>query len=220
MYIIFLGAPGSGKGTQAAKVARELGLAHIASGDLFRQAIDRGDELGLKVKAYMEKGMLVADELAIQAVLERVSAADCRKGVILDGFPRNLKQVEALDQALKRQNEAIDWVIYIKVSEGELIRRLSGRWICSSCQTPYHSQNSPPRVQNKCDRCGGELTKRPDDTAETVGKRLMVYFTETTPLIDYYARRGKLLEVAGEGSIAEVGSRIITALRGKELVAG
>ncbi len=220
MYIIFLGAPGSGKGTQAANVSRELGLVHIASGDLFRQAIERGNELGLKIKAYMEKGMLVADELAIQVVLELVSAPDCHNGVIFDGFPRNLKQVEALDKALAQRNEAIDSVIYIKVSTEELIRRLSGRWICSSCQTPYHSRSSPPRVQNKCDRCGGELTKRPDDTAETVKKRLMVYFTETTPLIDYYARRGKLLEVAGEGSIAEVGSRIITALRGRELVAG
>ncbi len=220
MYIIFLGAPGSGKGTQAADVARELGLVHIASGDLFRQAIERGNELGLKVKAYMEEGMLIADELAIQVVLERVSAPDCQNGVILDGFPRNLKQVEALDKALALKNKAIDWVIYIKVSEEELIRRLSGRWICSNCQMPYHSRSSPPRVQNRCDLCGGELTKRPDDTAETVKKRLMVYFTETVPLIDYYTQRGKLLEVAGEGSIAEVGSRIITALRGRELIAG
>lgn len=220
MYIIFLGAPGSGKGTQAAEVARELGLVHIASGGLFRQAIERGNELGIKVKAYMEDGMLIADELAIQVVLERVSAPDCQNGVILDGFPRNIKQVEALDKALARQNKAIDWVIYIKVSEEELIRRLSGRWICSNCQTPYHSRSSPPRVQNRCDLCGGELTKRSDDTAETVKKRLMVYFTETVPLIDYYTQRGKLLEVAGEGSIAEVGSRIITALRGRELIAG
>ncbi len=220
MYIIFLGAPGSGKGTQAASVARELGLAHIASGDLLRQAIERGNELGLKIKACMEKGILVADELAIQVVLERVSAPDCHNGVILDGFPRNLNQVEALDKALAQQSKAIDWVVYIKVSEEELIKRLSGRWVCRNCQTSYHSQSSPPRVQDRCDLCGGELTRRPDDTAETVGKRLMVYFTETAPLIDYYTQGGKLLEVAGEGSIAEVGSRIITALRGRELIAG
>ncbi len=219
MYIIFLGAPGSGKGTQAANVAQELGLVHIATGDLLRQAIERGNELGLKVKAYMEKGTLIADELAIQVVLERVSDPDCQNGVILDGFPRNLKQVEALDKALAQQNKDIDWVVYIKVSEKELIRRLSGRWICRNCQTPYHSQSSPPRVQNRCDRCGGELTKRPDDTADTVKKRLMVYFTETAPLIDYYTRMGILLEVAGEGSVVEVGSRIIAALRGRELIA-
>lgn len=219
MYIIFLGAPGSGKGTQAANVAQELGLVHIASGDLLRQAIERGNELGLKVKAYMEKGMLVADEIAIQVVLERVSAPDCRGGVILDGFPRNLKQAEALDKALKQQNKAIDWVVYIKVSEEELGRRLSRRWICADCQTPYHSQSSPPGVQNRCDRCGGKLVKRPDDTAETVKKRLMVYFTQTAPLVDNYTRGGKLLEVDGRGSIAEVGSRIITALRGRKLVA-
>ena len=220
MYIIFLGAPGSGKGTQAASVARELGLVHIASGDLFRQAIERGSKLGLKVGAFMEKGMLVADELAIRVVLERVSASDCLNGVILDGFPRNLNQAEALDKALAQQNKAIDWVVYIKVSSEELIKRLSGRWVCRNCQTPYHSQSSPPRVQNRCDRCGGELTKRPDDTAETVKKRLMVYSTETAPLIDYYTRMGTLLEVAGEGSIAEVGSRIMTVLRGRELIAG
>jgi adenylate kinase len=190
---------------------------HIASGDLLRQAIERGNELGLKVKAHMEKGMLVADKIAMQVVLERVSDPDCHNGVILDGFPRNLKQVEALDKALKQQNEVIDWVVYIKVSEEELVRRLSGRWICSNCQTPYHSQSSPPKVQDRCDRCGGELAKRPDDTAQTVGKRLMVYFTETAPLIDYYARRGKLLEVDGKGSVVEVGSRIITALREREL---
>jgi len=217
VYVIFLGAPGSGKGTQATNVARELGLVHIASGNLLRQAIERGNELGLKVQAYMENGLLVPDEIAIQLVLERVSAPDCHNGVILDGFPRNLEQLEALDKALKLQNKAIDWAVYINVAEEELIRRLSGRWICSNCQTPYHSQSSPPRVQNRCDRCGGELTKRLDDTAETVGKRLMVYCTETAPLIDYYTQRGRLLEVDGKGSVAAVGSRIITALSGREL---
>ena len=125
-----------------------------------------------------------------------------------------------LDKALALQNKAIDWVVYIKVSEEELAKRLSGRWICRNCQTPYPSQSSPPRVQNRCDLCGGELYQRPDDTAETVRKRLMVYFTETAPLVDYYARMGKLLEVAGEGSVAEVGRRITAALRGRERIAG
>jgi adenylate kinase len=218
VYIIFLGAPGAGKGTQAANVARKLDLVHIASGDLFRQAIERGNELGLKVKAYVETGMLVADEIAIQVILEPMSAPDCHNGVILDGFPRNLKQAEALDRALALQSKAIDWVVYIKVAEEELAKRLSGRWICRNCQTPYHSQSSSPRVQNRCDLCGGELYQRPDDTAETVRKRLMVYFTETAPLVDYYARMGKLLEVAGEGSVAEVGRKIMVALHEEKFI--
>ena len=213
MYIIFLGAPGSGKGTQAAKVARELGLVHIASGNMFRQAIERGNDLGLKVKAHMEKGVLVTDELAVQVVLKRVSAPDCHAGVILDGFPRNQNQAEALDEALARQNRAIDCALYIKVSNEELAKRLSGRLVCSNCQMPYHNQSSPPRIHDRCDHCGGELVRRFDDAAETVEKRLMVYFTETVPLIDYYTQRGKLLEVAGEGSVAEVGGRIITAIQ-------
>ena len=161
MYIIFLGAPGAGKGTQAANVAQELKLVHIASGDLFRQALEKGTELGIKAKSYMEKGVLVPDEITIGMVLERISAPDCKRGVILDGFPRNLEQAEALDKALAKQGKAIDKVIYIKVSEEELLKRLSGRWICRQCQTPYHVVNSPPKVWGKCDKCGGELYQRP-----------------------------------------------------------
>jgi adenylate kinase len=213
MYIVFLGAPGAGKGTQAAIVAQELKLVHVASGDLFRQAIEQKTDLGLKAKSYMEKGVLVPDEITIQMILERISALDCKVGVILDGFPRNLEQAEALDRALLEQTEAIDKVIYIKVSEEELIRRLSGRWICRSCQTPYHAVSSPPKVWGKCDKCGGELYQRPDDTVETVKKRLEVYFAQTNPLIGYYTRAGKLLEVAGEGEVNEVGRRIIAALQ-------
>jgi len=149
-------------------------------------------------------------------VLERISAPDCKTGVTFDGFPRNLKQAEALDKALSQQDKAIDKVVYIKVSEEELLKRLSGRWICRQCQTPYHIVNSPPKVQGKCDKCGGELYQRTDDTAETIKERLQVYFTQTTPLIDYYTRAGKLFEVNGEGSVEEVGKSIITALRGKE----
>ena len=220
MYIIFLGAPGAGKGTQAAPVAQELNLAHIASGDLFRQAIERGDELGLKAKAYVEKGRLVPDEIAIRMVLERISAPDCELGVILDGFPRNPKQVKALDRALARQNKAIDRVVYINVSGEELIKRLSGRWVCRDCQMPYHSRSSPPRVWNRCDQCGGELEKRLDDRPGTVEKRLRVYFTETAPLIKYYTKTGKLLEIDGEGSVAEVKRRIIASLGKRESIAG
>jgi adenylate kinase len=161
----------------------------------------------------MEKGVLVPDQITIQMVLERMSAADCRLGAILDGFPRNLEQAEALDKALARQGKAIDKVIYIKVSEEELLKRLSGRWICRQCQTPYHATDSPPKVWGKCDKCGGELYQRPDDNEESVRKRLEVYFAETAPLIDYYTQMGKLLEIDGEGSVAEVGKRITIALQ-------
>ncbi len=218
MYIIFLGAPGAGKGTQAATIAQRLNLVHIATGDLFRQALEQGTELGLKAKSYMEKGSLVPDPISIQMVTERISAPDCEAGVILDGFPRNLGQTEALDKALAGQAKAIDKVVYIKVSEQELIKRLSGRWICRSCQTPYHAINSPPKVWGRCDKCGGELYQRPDDSIETVKKRLEVYFTETTPLIDYYAQTGKLSEVDGEGDVDEVTDRIIAALGEEKLV--
>jgi len=214
VYIIFLGAPGAGKGTQAANVAHQLNLVHIATGDLFRQAVEQGTELGMQAKSYMEKGILGPDELTIQMVLERMSAPDCQPGVVFDGFPRNIKQAEVLDEALARQAKAIDGVVYIKVSEEEILKRLSGRWICRQCQTPYHSQNSPPRVWGKCDRCGGELYQRPDDTVETIKKRLQVYFAQTAPLISYYTQAGKLLEVDGEGGVDEVGRRVILALRG------
>lgn len=214
MYIIFLGAPGAGKGTQAAKVAQKLKVVPIASGDLFRQALEQGSELGMQAKSYMEKGSLVPDEITIRVVLERISAPDCESGVIFDGFPRNLKQAEALDKALAQKAKVIDKVVYIKVSEEELLVRLSGRWICRQCQTPYHIKNSPPKVWGKCDRCGGELYQRPDDTVETVKKRLQVYFAETAPLIDYYTQAGKLLEVDGEGDVDKIGRRIIKALRG------
>jgi adenylate kinase len=213
VYIIFLGAPGAGKGTQAARVAQKMKLAHIATGDLFRQAQEKGTELAKQAKSYMEKGKLVPDEITIKMVLERILAADCSGGVIFDGFPRTLKQAEALDKALREQGKAVDKVVYIKVSEPELLKRLSGRWICRQCQTPYHAVNSPPKVWGRCDRCGGELYQRPDDTVETVKKRLEVYWAETAPLIDYYTRAGKLIEVNGEGTEAGIEQRIIDALR-------
>lgn len=213
MYIILLGAPGAGKGTQAVKLAEKLNLVQVASGDLFRQALQQETELGIKAKSYMEKGQLVPDKITIQMVLERLSAPDCENGAILDGFPRNIQQAQALDKALAPQSKAIDRVVYIKVSEGELLKRLSGRWICRNCQAPYHAVDSPPKVEGKCDRCGGELYQRPDDTVETVKKRLKVYFAETAPLIDYYQKSGKLLEVNGVGSVNEVNQRIVAALK-------
>jgi len=215
MYIIFLGAPGAGKGTQAAELARELKLVHVATGDLFRQGLEQGTELGLKAKSYMEKGVLVPSQITISMVLERLSAPDCAGGAILDGFPRNLEQAEALDKALAQEGKAINEVVYIKVSEEELLKRLSGRWICRRCQAPYHATDSPPRVAGKCDKCGGELYQRPDDNETSVRKRLEVYFAETAPLIDYYTRSDKLLEIDGEGGVAEVAGRIKTALEEK-----
>jgi len=167
----------------------------------------------------MDRGMLVPDPISILMVLERISSPDCEGGVILDGFPRNLKQAEALGKALAEQAKAIDKAVYILVSEGELLMRLSQRWICRNCQTPYHTINSPPKVWGKCDQCGGELYQRPDDTVDTVKKRLEVYFSETAPLIDYYAQAGKLLEVDGEGSVDEVGRRIVATLGEGEFIA-
>jgi adenylate kinase len=212
MYIILLGAPGAGKGTQAVMLAEKLNLVQVASGDLFRQALQQETELGKKAKSYMEKGQLVPNEITIQMVLERLSAPDCENGALLDGFPRNIDQAKALDEALAKDGKGIDKVVYIKVSEGELLKRLGGRWICRNCQAPYHEVDSPPKVKGKCDRCGGELYQRPDDNVETVKNRLKVYFEETSPLIDYYKNDDKLLEVDGEGSTAEVNQRIVDAL--------
>jgi adenylate kinase len=212
VYIILLGAPGAGKGTQAVMLAEKMKLVQVASGDLFRQALANETGLGKKAKEYMDKGQLVPNEITIQMVLERLARPDVKEGAILDGFPRNLEQARALDAALAGQSKGIDKVVYIKVSEGELLKRLGGRWICRSCQAPYHEVESPPKVAGKCDRCGGELYQRSDDNVETVKNRLKVYFAETSPLIDYYKEAGKLLEINGEGGTADVSRRIATAL--------
>lgn len=212
MRIVLLGAPGCGKGTQAGIIAQSLGIAHIASGDLFREAARRGNELGEQVRSYMEKGLLVPDEITISTILERISGYDCAKGYVLDGFPRTLGQAKALDQALAARGEAIEKVVYIKVSPEELVRRLSARFICRDCQAPYHEITSPPKVPGRCDRCGGELYQRPDDSPETVRKRLEVYFAETAPLIDHYRGAGKLVEVNGGQGIEEVAQELMTAL--------
>ena len=212
MYVVFLGAPGAGKGTQAAEVAKALKLAHIATGDMFREAQKKGTKLALEAKTYMDKGMLVPDEITIKMVQERISAPDCKNGVIFDGFPRNMAQAQALDKAMAEQSKAIDKVVYIKVSEGELLKRLGGRWICRQCQTPYHEVASPPKVKGKCDKCGGELYQRSDDVPETIKERLKVFFAQTAPLIDYYTKTGKLVEVNGEGGMDEIKQRILNAI--------
>jgi len=212
LRIVLLGAPGSGKGTQAAVVAQRLGIDHIASGDLFREAANRGDELGQEVKAYMEKGLLVPDEVVIKMILESLSASDSARGFILDGFPRTLEQAKALDRSLEQSEGKIEKALYIKVSTEELVKRLGGRLICRNCQTPYHEINSPPKVAGRCDLCGGELYRRPDDAPQTVRKRLEVYFAETAPLIAYYREVGKLVEINGERGIEEVGEELTAAL--------
>jgi adenylate kinase len=217
MFLVFLGAPGAGKGTQAAIVSRKLGLAHVASGDLFRQAADKGTKLGKSVKAYMDRGALVPDGVTIQLISERLNEPDCRAGCIFDGFPRTIEQAKALDGMLASRGEAIDKAIYIEVAEKELLKRLGGRWICRKCQTPYHELTSPPKVRNTCDKCGGELYQRSDDTEETVKERLKVYFAQTTPVLDYYQAEGKLFTVDGNPGVEEVSDNIVDAL-GPKLV--
>jgi len=208
MRVILLGAPGSGKGTQAERLSQATGLVHIASGDLFRQAEKEGAELGRLAKSYMEKGLLVPDEVTTGMILERIAESD--QGFILDGFPRTIEQAQALDRALAK--ETIDKVIYIKVSREELLRRLSGRWICQQCQTPYHLVSSPPKVAGKCDLCGSELYQRLDDTKETAQRRLEVYFAHTAPLISYYQRSGRLVEIDGAKTIEEVSKELLALL--------
>ena len=212
MRLILLGAPGSGKGTQAKNIAEKVGITHVASGDIFRAAATRGDELGKQAKSYMDKGLLVPDEITIKMILERIAKPDCAKGVMLDGFPRTLEQAKALDKALKEKKQAIDRVFYINVTTDELVRRLSGRFICRKCQAPYHKVSSPPKVEGKCDKCGGELYQRADDNPETVRKRIDVYTKETAPLIGYYKKSKKLVEIKGEGNIDDITKNIVAAL--------
>jgi adenylate kinase len=210
LIVVFLGAPGAGKGTQATMVAQKLNLTHISSGDLFRKAVESGDEIGLKVKDYMNRGALVPDEITTQMVLARMKQNGQKKGTILDGFPRNLSQAEFLGKALAKERRAINRAVYIKVAKKELLRRLSNRWLCRNCQIPYNC--SGDAEQQKCQVCGGGLYQRPDDTSETVTKRLKVYFKETEPLIEYYRKQGKLSEIDGEGEVGQVSDRIIGSL--------
>jgi len=213
MYIVMLGAPGAGKGTQADILCQELNLPHIASGDLLRQALEKKTELGLLAKSYMEEGKLGPDEIVIKMILERINLSDCASGCLFDGFPRTLKQAEALDRALTERGKSIDKAIYIRAPQEEIVRRLSGRWICRSCQTPYHLISAPPKVQCKCDKCGGELYQRPDDKEETVRKRLKNFFAQTVPILDYYREQDKLIEVNGTLGIQDVAKRINSALK-------
>ncbi len=213
-YVILLGAPGSGKGTQADTLKQNLGLAHVATGDLFREAAQKGTELGKLAKSFMEKGQLVPDKVTVAMVLERLKEPDCSEGALLDGFPRTLEQARALEEALQKAgSEGIYKVLYIEVPEPELLARLSGRWICRQCQNPYHATNFPPKTKGVCDKCQGELYQRADDTIETARKRLEVYFAQTTPLIDHYARKGILATVVGDRTVEQVGNDLLAALQ-------
>jgi len=213
MYIILLGAPGAGKGTQADSLSSELNLPHIASGDLFREALKKETELGLLAKSYMERGELVPDEVTIKMILQRIEMPDCVSGCLFDGFPRTLAQAEALDKGLADKGKSTDKVLYIKVSNEELLKRLGGRWLCQNCQTPYHLITAPPKVLGKCDKCGGELYQREDDKEETVKERLRVFFAQTIPIVDYYRGQSKLIEVNGNQGIQEVAKKIMLSLR-------
>ena len=215
MYIVLLGAPGAGKGTQAMEVSHKLGLVHVASGDLFREVRESDNDLGRLVKSYYDKGELVPDDVTIQMILSRLARPDCEKGCLLDGFPRTLQQAEALDEALGKQNKRVDKVISIQVSEAELLRRLSGRWLCRKCGAPYHSVYAPPKKAGTCDACGGELYQRPDDTEATAKNRLEVYNRQTAPLITYYTGQRKLTDVDGEKSVEAVSLAVVATLEGR-----
>ena len=203
-YIVLLGPPASGKGTQAAKLRDALDLPHIASGDLFRENLKNETGLGLKAKEYMDRGELVPDDLTIAMVMDRLGRADCAGGALLDGFPRTIAQAEALDEALAAQGHKVSVVPYIAVPEEVLVERVSGRRLCRVCGESYHVKFNPPQQPGVCDTDGGELYQRDDDKPETVRKRLEVYWEQTSPLIDYYRSQGVLVEVNGDQSIEAV----------------
>lgn len=214
MFFILLGAPGAGKGTQADIIVKEMGLPHVASGDLFRQALKNETPLGKQAESYMKAGKLVPDEITIKMILERIAQPDCKNGCVFDGFPRTLEQAKALDVALEKAGKSIEKAIYIEVPEEALLDRLTGRYVCRVCQTPYHIKNSPPKKKGVCDKCSGELYQRPDDKEETIRERLKVYFAQTMPLLEYYEKKGKLLRVNGNQHIDEVGKEIVKFLKG------
>jgi len=213
MYAIILGAPGAGKGTQADILSKKMELPHIASGDLFRQALEARTEVGLLAKSHMDNGQLVPDEVTIKLILERINQPDCASGYLLDGFPRTLHQAEVLDKALMERGKSIDKAIYIEVPNEALVKRLSGRWLCRNCQTPYHMTSSPPKTPGRCDKCGGELYQRSDDREETVKDRLNVFFAQILPILGYYKKQGKLIKVDGNQEIQEVTEEILSALK-------
>lgn len=208
MNIILMGPPGVGKGTHAAKIVEKYHIPHISTGDIFRENLKNQTELGKKAKVYMDKGLLVPDDLVIEIVKDRLNKPDCEKGFLLDGFPRTVNQADALEKVLKEMNKKIDYVINMTADRETLINRVIYRRVCKNCGAVYHVYNIPPKVEGICDVCGGELIQRKDDTKETVEKRLDVYEGQTKPLIDYYANKGLLSQVDGSKSILEAFSDI------------
>ncbi len=211
MYIVLLGPPGAGKGTQASLISEKMGLVHVSSGDIFRENLKNDTPLGLEAKGYMERGELVPDDLTIAMVKDRLAKPDCQKGALLDGFPRTPAQAAALAATLKEWDKAVDLVPYISVPELELIERLSGRWTSQTGRV-YHVKYNPPKVAGRCDVDGSPLYQREDDKPETVKNRIKVYLQQTTPLIDYYKEQGLLVEIDGTKSIEEVGIDLLAAI--------
>jgi adenylate kinase len=215
MNIIFLGPPGAGKGTQAKILIERYVIPQISTGDMLREHVAKGTELGVKAKEYMEKGQLVPDEIILGMVKERLSQEDAQKGFILDGFPRTVAQAEALDKILEEMGKKIEYVLALIVPDEELVTRLTGRRTCKNCGMMYHIKFKPPKVEGKCDSCGGELYQRPDDNEETVRNRLKVYHNQTAPLIEYYRKKGVLFEVDGSKNIDEITQQLINILEKK-----
>ncbi len=212
MKIVMLGAPGAGKGTQAKKIAEKYGIPHISTGDIFRANIKENTELGKKAKTYMDQGLLVPDELVVDLVVDRLSQDDAKKGYVLDGFPRTIPQAKALDEALAKIGEKLDYAINVDVPDENIVRRMSGRRACVACGGTYHIKYNPTKVEGVCDACGGELVLRDDDQPETVKKRLDVYHEQTQPLIDYYKKSGVLNDVDGTVDLDDVFAAIVTIL--------
>ena len=204
MRLLFLGPPGAGKGTQARELAREWGVPQVATGDMLREAMAAGTPLGREAKQYYDRGELVPDDVVLKMVAERFGQPDAAQGFILDGFPRTIAQADGLGAMLEALGHKVDGAIYFAVSEPELIRRLTGRRLCRRCQTPFHVVSAPPKREGICDKCGGELYQRVDDSEATVRNRLAVYERQTAPLLDYYRQRGLLRTVSGEGTIDKI----------------
>jgi adenylate kinase len=214
LFLVLLGGPGAGKGTQAERLSETLGIPQVSTGELFRENLKNETELGLLAKGYMERGELVPDEVTVGMVRERLSRADASKGAILDGFPRTIAQAEALEELLAEMDHQLAVVPNIQVPDDVLLARLAGRWTCRKCGAMYHQLFSPPQEEGVCDRCGGELYQRPDDTPGTQKHRIEVYKEQTAPLIGYYREKGLLAEVDGRPGIDKIQAELLEIVRG------